>query len=253
MEKDVRSTRDQILFNQMADGYVNKDKIKSSSCARKHRLVSTIKSISNHNILRILEIGCGAGYSALYLKDSYSEFVGIDHSLNLVLHARNNFNYGNVSFKNISIEDYFPEEKFDVIIAIGVLHHLNDPLLVLRKLKKMLTTGGVIAVNEPTTGNIVVGVLRRIRKIIDKNYSNDQVEFSSNQLSEIFTQADLKNIKCVPQGYFSTPFAEIILRPVKIFYALAILAVQADKIIESYFGRALNKLSWNTIVTGYRE
>ena len=62
---------------------------------------------------------------------------------------------------------------------IGVLHHIPEPESVIKLLSKILSPQGVIVINEPQAGNPIIGLLRKIRKKIDNNYSSDQVEFKT--------------------------------------------------------------------------
>ena len=50
--------------------------------ARKQRLVRSIEGIKKP-IRNLLEVGCGAGFSAEYLKGNFINYVGVDYSQKL--------------------------------------------------------------------------------------------------------------------------------------------------------------------------
>lgn len=83
---------------------------------------------------RILEIGCGPGTIVPYLPDC--EYVGFDVSPEYIAQARKRFpsnssprkNFPNVRFVCERVSQYtLPErEYFDIVLALGILHHLDD-------------------------------------------------------------------------------------------------------------------------------
>ena len=100
--------------------------------------------------LKILDAGSGSGHRiinvAKYLKNC--NFIGIDISENSLIIAnelKNKENIKNIQFleKNI-LDDNIKIEKFDIILCMGVLHHLSDPNEGLKILSKMLNKDGMI-------------------------------------------------------------------------------------------------------------
>ena len=77
---------------------------------------------------RILEIGCGPGTIVPYLPES--EYVGFDLSEEYIEQARTKFRgkYPRVKFFCERVSEYtLPQRSyFDVVLALGILHHLDD-------------------------------------------------------------------------------------------------------------------------------
>jgi len=73
---------------------------------------------------RILEIGCGPGTIVPFLPDS--EYVGFDASAEYVAKARRRFPQAKFSCQRVS--QYTPPQSgyFDIVLALGILHHLDD-------------------------------------------------------------------------------------------------------------------------------
>lgn len=99
----------------------------------------------------ILDIGCGTAEILHYLPNEI-EYWGYDISIDYISSAkakyglRGNFNCG--LFDEVAIMDL---PKFDIILALGVLHHLddNDVYSFFRLAKKALNIGGRIVTIDP--------------------------------------------------------------------------------------------------------
>lgn len=97
----------------------------------------------------ILEAGCGTGPTISKIAQLYPTCyaTGIDlstESLDIATAAKNKHDLKNLHFKQENILEMDLNKKFDVIICIGVLHHLSDMNTGLKNLKKHLNDGGYI-------------------------------------------------------------------------------------------------------------
>ena len=251
-KKDYRTgAKDRALFNDIACDYFKKDLFAPSAIARKFRLEQTLKLANSQSYKKILEVGCGGGFTAHYLKNYYSEYTGIDYSEKMIAYARSHSDiFPGVSFLSLDIKDLEAHyNDFDMVLMIGVLHHMENMAQALIKLRSHLKPGGLLVINEPQSGNPLISLLRRWRKRLDPSYSTDQRELSSKTLLKTISDAGYVNIQMHPQGFFSTPFAEVMLRPEILMMPLSILACKMDYLLEKYFTRYLTRLSWNLVLT----
>nr|WP_249137214.1 class I SAM-dependent methyltransferase [Bradyrhizobium tropiciagri] len=99
---------------------------------------------------RILDAGTGTGLRLLELAAAFpdNEYVGIDYSENSIAcaeRAREAFPGAPVSFRvgDIMAAD-LQGGPFDVILCMGVLHHLQRPAEAIDRLSRLLTTTGVL-------------------------------------------------------------------------------------------------------------
>jgi hypothetical protein len=84
-----------------------------------------------------------------------------------------------------------------------------------------------------------------IRKAIDRNYSEDQVFFSRKELKSVFEKAGYKVDRLVYMGYFSVPFAQIMLKPAGFFIHFSRLSIRIDRWLHSWMN---NRLAWNMVI-----
>jgi cyclopropane fatty-acyl-phospholipid synthase-like methyltransferase len=73
---------------------------------------------------KILEIGCGPGNMVPYLPQS--GYLGFDLSPEYIDQARKRFPKARFACERVSQFKLAAEQSFDLVLAIGVIHHLDD-------------------------------------------------------------------------------------------------------------------------------
>lgn len=75
---------------------------------------------------KILDIGCGPANMLDYLPKTIN-YTGFDNSISYIKNAKKKFPQKNYSFfcQNINFAQNF-DEKFDIIMANAILHHIDD-------------------------------------------------------------------------------------------------------------------------------
>ena len=245
-----RELTDREHFDAIAEQYGAKDLAPSCRPARRRRLERTIAAIPGDQHDRVLEVGCGAGYGARYLRGRFRHYTGIDHSRRLIEFATANNSAEGVRFEASSISEYDPPRPFDLILMIGVLHHLEDAASSLQTMARWLKPGGWIVANEPSPANPVVHATRVVRERLDRSYSSEQEEISAADMRSLLEGAGLVDVTLTAQGFASTPFAEVVLKPFVIMAPLARVACAVDGAIEKASWSRLKTLSWNLIGCG---
>lgn len=117
------------------------------------------KLIGRKEGLVALDIGCADGFTTrlrLNKKNGFAKVIGIDRSIDAVSSANAADNKGVYSYYNVNVENEdFEEhlraimqmnevESFDVIYTAFTLHHLDDPVRVLRIVNQFLSPKGVV-------------------------------------------------------------------------------------------------------------
>lgn len=238
------------MFDAIAEPYCRKDLLPASRVARRQRLNQTIAALDVGEGFDLLEVGCGAGFAASYLAGRYGSYCGIDASAELVERAKVHNARAGATFLVTEVEDFDPPGRYDVVLAIGVLHHLREVCSAVGRMADWLRPGGWLVVNEPQPGNPLVRLARWVRKRVDPGYSRQQRQLSMRELLGVFRSAGLTGVRLVPQGLFSTPFAEVRLPFQPVAHVLAKAACRIDSTVEARARPGLCFASWNLICAG---
>lgn len=247
----MANTNEREFFDTIGKRYIQKDIYMPSRLARQHRLRQTVNLVvEKRRNLSILEIGCGAGFSATYLQGTYSRYVGVDYSRRLIDFANQKNSFKDVEFICADLMDLTALGLFDVILMIGVLHHVERPREAILQLSKYLNSNGVIIANEPSKTNVAIRILRKFRKRMDKDYSPNQREYSADELSSLFAECGLVDLHVRPQGLLSTPLAEVLIKPQWLMVPISKIACSIDEWLEERWSELLKPLVWNIVVSG---
>lgn len=242
-----RADRDRDLFDSIAEDITRKDLDPASSPARRLRIQQSVNLLPYSRVPSLLETGCGAGFGARYIFSFYGDYTGIDYSAKHIERARAINSAPNRSFICSSLEAFPPGKQFDVILMVGVLHHMENPTAQLSHCYDLLKPGGHLVLNEPQEANPLWKVFRRIRQKIDPAYSSEQEFVNPSSLSTQIKEAGFSDCSFRGQGFFSTPFAEVIWPAPHLMKFLSLIACSLDQIMERLLPGLMRRLSWNLI------
>jgi len=101
----------------------------------------------------ILEIGTGKGYFAIALAQQGYRLTSVDVSEEEQRFAKMNIEYLNLQgFVEFQVSDArcltFPDNSFDMVFSVNVLHHLEQPYEVMDEIIRVLRCGGKIVVSD---------------------------------------------------------------------------------------------------------
>lgn len=100
--------------------------------------------------MRILDVGCGPADIFAYLPETI--YFGFDISQDYINRARLHFgSKAEFSCKHLTLEDIQKLPPFDVVLALGLLHHLNDDEAtdIMRLARSALKPGGRLLTIDP--------------------------------------------------------------------------------------------------------
>jgi 2-polyprenyl-3-methyl-5-hydroxy-6-metoxy-1,4-benzoquinol methylase len=248
-DKDKRETKDIQLFEAISMKYAEKDVYPLSKKARKFQMQSLLKLVfktyGEKEFNQVLEIGCGHGANSEYIQGYYKNYLGVDYSRELIKIAKSRYASSNTAFICQNIKDLNSFDLFDLVFGVGILHHATELDKVLNTLKKISHKNTIFAFAEIQSGNPFIQLLRNIRSTVDKSYSFDQCSFNKDKLKSIFEANGYMVGNIAYEGYFSPPFAQIILKPLFIFKPLLNLALLIDGFLQN---RIDSRLAWNILL-----
>lgn len=126
----------------------------------------------------VLDIGGGRGSISNLLKLSTgANFVVVDPAEKVVEKGRSK--YAQIDFVHAQAEYLpFPDQSFDVVLMIGMLHFTDNPELALKEAGRVLKNGGKIFVNDMDFSNLLNNYLLRPIKtlVLDKTQSFTPIE-----------------------------------------------------------------------------
>ena len=144
----------------------------------------------------ILDVGCGPGLLAFDLAKKGYQGFGIDISDGMINLSKDilkgkgwNFSVGDVE------QTKFEENKFDCVIASGVIEYMNEDLKMLQEMQRILKPGGYLIINitnilgYSTSLNSLTNLAKRIpfimeflsiirKKSLKSEYGADNLGFS---------------------------------------------------------------------------
>ncbi len=97
--------------------------------------------------MKVLEIGCGTGGTAIIHAPYVKHIRATDFSQNMIRIAQGkakNQNINNVNFECIDVDQIdLPEKTIDVVLCMSLLHLLENKEKIIAKIYKLLKSGGI--------------------------------------------------------------------------------------------------------------
>jgi len=100
---------------------------------------------------KVIDIGCGTGLFAYKAAKKGANILGIDFSDEAIKIAKKKFKNPNLIYEKMDANKI--KDKYDIIVSIGTLEHMNNPLQTLKLFKKHLNPNGKIIVTSPNWTN----------------------------------------------------------------------------------------------------
>lgn len=94
--------------------------------------------------MRVIELGCGTGMTAARLAKSAGSYLGTDISPKMIEIAKENYQADNLHFDVLSMQgDWARANEYDAVIALNLLHLLDDLNGELAQIHATLRKGGI--------------------------------------------------------------------------------------------------------------
>jgi|ERR1700729_1318730 len=144
---------------------------------------------------RVLEFGCGNGANALALCPAAKAVSGIDISevaVQIGTEKAKEAGISNVDFFAMDAENLqFPDDSFDMICGVGILHHL-DLQRAYSELARTVGPGGHAIFIEPLGYNPFINLFRRLTPAIRTPDEHPFLEHDLKLARTFFHKVDLR-------------------------------------------------------------
>ena len=117
-----------------------------------------------------IDIGFGEGYHLASLCSNFGSVVALEPAKPFFNTVNNSINFSNLELKNQLFEEYQAEKKFDCVLILGVLEHVQSPISLLSKARQLLQPGGVLIATVPNANSVhrQLGVKMGLIKSLDE-------------------------------------------------------------------------------------
>lgn len=131
---------------------------------------------------KILDVGCGTGFVSDL--NPNLDIVGIDISDGML--AQNKHKWVKAPAEEIPFED----NTFDIVLCRSLLHHLEDPSVGLREMRRVLKPGGSFVCWDPNQ-SVLNTLFRKLFQRTDR-FSHLHKSFKDRELFAMIEESSLK-------------------------------------------------------------
>jgi SAM-dependent methyltransferase len=125
-------------------------------CAESLCRIAAVLSLLPATPARVLDLGCGTGWTSAFLAKRGHDVVGVDIAPEMVRLAerlRRQEGLDNLRFQACDFEDASFDGTFDAVVFFDALHHAEDEEAALRAAYRALRPGGRCVASEPGEGH----------------------------------------------------------------------------------------------------
>lgn len=192
-----------------------------AGCATNLASMGAIMTLLPDPPARILDMGCGGGWTGVFLAKRGYDVVGQDISHDMIDLANRNAAHNGLedrlSFACRDYEQTHAKAEFDVVLFFDCLHHADDERAALTAAYDALKPGGIVITHEPGEGHSIAphsveamklyGVSERdmpphliIRHGLDIGFKSSRIYPMQDELLEIFFRTPIRHAGARPGG-----------------------------------------------------
>ena len=146
-EKDDRKEKIAGYWTKRSSDFKEQRREELHSPLAKRWIEEIAKYLPEKEHLRILDVGCGAGFFSILLAKRGHQVTGIDLTPDMILHARELAKEEQIDcrFEIMDAENLnFPDATFDVVISRNLTWNLEKPEQAYQEWMRVLKPGGVL-------------------------------------------------------------------------------------------------------------
>ena len=149
-----------------------------------------------------LELGCADGAGTKILLNHFSKVVAVDGSLKMIRKIKKWIRSKKLRVVHSYFENLSLPSKFDTVVMCHVLEHVDNPVIVLKNVKRFVKKNGRIIINVPNAfslhrqAGVLLGMLKDEHDLNESDLSvGHKRVYDINKLKEDIKNAGLKTIK----------------------------------------------------------
>ncbi|KKQ55424.1 MAG: Glycosyltransferase, group 2 family [Parcubacteria group bacterium GW2011_GWA2_38_13] len=130
------------------------------------RIRAAQKYFQSFGLKNVLDVGCGRqGYIGWKFAESMKSYTGLD--TNIIQCSIRNITFVKGDINNIA--QIFLGKKFDTVVGLAVIEHIDDPIKFIKDCFSLLASGGEVILSTPSPyAHPILHILSRIG-LINKN------------------------------------------------------------------------------------
>jgi len=193
---------------------------------QKRRIDITLEFLSkcvNKNS-KVLDLGCGEGHiTNEFSKYVYSENIfACDYSISAIKKAKNNFPGIDFCVSDVYSLPY-KNNIFDVVVCNNIFEHLENPLLALEEIKRIMKKQGYLIISTPSRyrfENFLRLVLGKKMELMSKFHVT---EYTVGQMVELLNFSGFMLVEC--KSYYISCESRPIIKNILNFFKLVLSAI----------------------------
>ncbi|MBN1886758.1 MAG: class I SAM-dependent methyltransferase [Thermoflexales bacterium] len=160
---------------------------------------------------KVLDYGCGNGYVLSQYAKNGAKVYGVDiaqRAIELSAARFRTMNLEGAFVQNDGLTIPFETGLFDIACSMGVLHHVPDPVPVIKELRRVLKPGGEIIVMMYHRNSVRYHLVYRWRKYFDPYYRGKSIQQivnmtdgKGNPLGTVYTPRELESLLADFEGH----------------------------------------------------
>ncbi|MEA5466596.1 bifunctional 2-polyprenyl-6-hydroxyphenol methylase/3-demethylubiquinol 3-O-methyltransferase UbiG [Leptothoe sp. PORK10 BA2] len=159
------------------------------------------RAIPEWDGLRVLDVGCGGGYTCEFLAQRGAVVTGIDQSAACIQVAKDHGAAMGLTIDyRVGVGENLPfgDDGFDVVVCVDVLEHVESPAATVMEIGRVLRPGGLFCfdtINRTLRSHwIMIWLLEDVLRQIPRGVHDWQKFVRPEELEELLQQAGFSEV-----------------------------------------------------------
>jgi 2-polyprenyl-6-hydroxyphenyl methylase/3-demethylubiquinone-9 3-methyltransferase len=160
------------------------------------------RHITNWQGLKVLDVGCGGGFSCEFVAARQAQVYGIDRAQNCIAIAKAHAasNGFEIDYQTGFAESLpYPDNYFDVVLCVDVLEHIADLNQTIAEIHRVLKPGGVFCfdtINRTFRSHLItIWLLEEILEEIPRGIHDWKKFIKPEELTDLMQHNGLSNFE----------------------------------------------------------